>query len=197
MNLVKSFSYTGLLAGLLLLTGCASQPKIQVNTDYAAANFSQFKTFQWVPSSYESQGKKAENDIIANRIVKEVNSTLEAKGYKSTDSKPDFYVNYSVSTAEKVVIDNNQTYEGYAPGFTWRKGYGVQATQSKVEVLETSVIEYLEGSLVVDIIDPNNMQIIWRGMGTNKLPDHFNKEIADRVVKNGVSATLENFPPPQ
>ena len=47
------------------------------------------------------------------------------------------------------------------------------------------------------IIDPNNMQIIWRGMGTNKLPDHFNKEIADRVVKNGVSATLENFPPPQ
>lgn len=198
MNLILSKTYSSLVVGFLLLAGCASEPSIQVNTDYAAANFNEFKSFQWAPSTYKSKGKKAENDIIGNRIIKDINATLKTKGYAlDTKSTPDFYVNYSVSTANKVDVNNNQTYEGYAPGFTWREGYGMQATQSKVEVLETTVVEYMEGTLVVDIIDPKNMKIVWRGMGTKKLPDHFDQEIANRVVNNIVTATLGNFPPPQ
>jgi hypothetical protein len=114
-------------------------------------------------------GEKTDNDIANQHIVSSINKTLIEKGYEKKEaSTPDFYVNYSVSRAEKVHIDKRQAYEGYAPGFTWRRGYGAQATDSKVEFTETPVIEYLEGTLVVDIIDPKSLHIIWRDIGTKK-----------------------------
>jgi hypothetical protein len=197
MKSVNPHTFTSLIAGILLITGCATQPEITVSTDYSAANFDEFKTFQWLPEGLESKGEKAENDIAHQHIVSSINKTLIEKGYQQKEaSTPDFYVNYSVSRAEKIDIDKEQVYEGYAPGFTWRRGYGAQATDSKVELTETHVIEYLEGTLVVDIIDPENLHIIWRGIGTKKLPEYFDHEIAERVITNVVTATLENYPPP-
>lgn len=195
MKTAKPRAIISLIASIILMTGCASQPKVDVSTDYSMANFDQFRSYQWLPEG-KGEGDKAEDDLIGNRIISGIDKSLVSKGYHQTELAPDIYVNYSVTTASKIHIDNNQTYEGYAPGFTWRRGYGAQATQSKVEVMETSIDEYLEGSLMVDIIDPNNMQIIWRGVGTKQLPEHFNREITDRVINNAVTAVLENYPPP-
>lgn len=195
MKTVKPRTTISLIASILLMTGCASQPEINVSTDYSMANFDQFSSYQWLPQD-KGEGHRVENELIGNRVTTSINETLISKGYHQTEMTPDIYVHYSVTTANKVDVDNNQTYEGYAPGFTWRRGYGAQATQSKIEVMETSIVQYTEGSLMVDIIDPKNMQIIWRGIGTKKLPEYFDHDITDRVVNNIVAATLENYPPP-
>lgn len=197
MKTVTPRSIASLIAGILLMTGCASQPEITVSTDYSVANFNEFKTFQWLPEGLESEGEKADNDIVGERIINNINTILANKGYKQElEITPDFYVNYSVSTADKIDIDKQQTYEGYAPGFTWRRGYGAQATDSKIEVIETNIVEYLEGTLIVDVIDPVDLKIIWRGMGTKELPEYFDRDITEKLINNIVAATLENYPPP-
>lgn len=197
MKSVNPRTFTSLIAGILLLTGCASQPDIKVSTDYSAANFDEFKTFQWLPEGLESKGNKASNDIIGQHIISNIDHVLIEKGYQQEiERTPDFYVNYSVSKVDKIDIEKQQSYEGYAPGFTWRRGYGAQATDSKVEITETNIVEYLEGSLIIDVIDPKNLHIIWRGIGTKKLPESFDPKIADTLITNAVTATLENYPPP-
>lgn len=197
MKTVTPRAIVSIIAGILLMTGCASQPKITVSSDYSVANFDQFKTFQWLPDGLESEGEKADNDVVGKFITNNINLVLAKKGYQQElEAIPDFYVNYSVSTADKIEIDNQKSYEGYAPGFTWRRGYGAQATDSKVEIFETNIIEYLEGTLIVDIIDPVDLKIIWRGMGTKELPEHFNYDITEKLITNIVAATLENYPPP-
>ena len=195
MKTAKPRAIISLIAGILLMTGCASQPKAVISSDYTMANFEQFQSFQWLPEG-KGTGHKPENDLIANRITLGINEALVSKGYNQTETDPDVYVHYSVKTADKINIDSNQTYEGYAPGFTWSRGYGAQMTDSKVGVVETSIVEYVEGSLIIDIIDPDNMQIIWRGMGTKQLPENFNHKVTDGAVKNIVAAILANYPPP-
>jgi hypothetical protein len=195
MKTVKPRAIISLVAGVILMTGCATKSEIDVSTDYSMANFDQFTSYQWLPEG-ESKGHKPENNLITDRITGSINENLSSKGYHQADTKPDVFVDFSVTTAAKVNIDNNQTYEGYAPGFTWSRGYGAQATQSKVGVMETSIVEYTEGSLMIDIIDPNNMQIIWRGIGTNKLPEQYDRDLASKLINKAVMATLENYPPP-
>lgn len=195
MDTAKPRAIISLIAGVILMTGCASKSEIDVSTDYSMANFDQFSSYQWLPES-EDKGQKPDNNLISDRITASINENLAAKGYQQTDSKPDVFVNFNVTTAAKVNIDNNTTYEGYAPGFTWSRGYGAQATQSKVGVMETRIVEYTEGSLTIDIIDPNNMQIIWRGIGTNKLPEQYDHQLATQLINKAVTATLENYPPP-
>ena len=195
MDTVKPRAIISLIAGVILMTGCASKSEIDVSTDYSMANFDQFSSYQWLPED-QSKGHKPDNNLITDRITDSINKNLSSKGYHQTDAKPDVLVDFNVTTAAKVNIDNNQTYEGYAPGFTWSRGYGAQATQSKVGVMETSIVEYTEGSLMIDIIDPNNMQIIWRGIGTNKLPEQYDRDLASKLINKAVMATLENYPPP-
>ena len=197
MKTVTPRAVVSVIATILLMTGCASQPKITVSSDYSVANFDQFKTFQWLPEGLESEGEKSDNDVVGKFIINNINFVLAKKGYQQElEATPDFYVNYSVSTADKIEIDNQKSYEGYAPGFTWRRGYGAQATDAKVEIFETSIIEYLEGTLIVDVIDPVDLKIIWRGMGTKELPEHFDYDITEKLITNIVAATLENYPPP-
>ncbi len=197
MKTVTPRSIISLAAAVLLMTGCASKPEIEVTTDYSVANFNEFKSYQWLPKGLEAEGEKADVDLADTLIVEGINKILSAKGYnQDLQAIPDFYVNYSVSTADKIVIDNNHTYEGYAPGFTWRRGYGAQATQSKVEVMETNIIEYLEGTLIIDIIDPENLHIIWSGMASKQIPEEFDRKRAEKLITNIVTATLENYPPP-
>ena len=193
MKTVKPRAIISLMASIILMTGCASQSEIDVSTDHSMANFDQFDSYQWLP---ESKGDKPENDLISRRIISGIEETLTAKGYHQSEMTPDIYVDYSVRRADKISIDSHQTYEGYAPGFTWRRGYGAQATESKVGIIETNIIEYIEGSLVIDIIDSNNMQIIWRGIGTKQLPENFDFKVTDRAIKNIVTVILENYPPP-
>ena len=197
MKTVIPRSIISLAAAALLITGCTSQPKIEVTTDYSVANFDEFKSYQWLPKGLETEGEKADVDLANTLIVEGINKILNTKGYsQDLQAIPDFYVNYSVSTADKIIIDNNQTYEGYAPGFTWRRGYGAQATDAKVEVMETNIVEYLEGTLIIDIIDPENLHIIWRGMASKQIPEEFTRASAESLITNIVTATLENYPPP-
>ena len=42
---------------------------------------------------------------------------------------------------------------------------------------------------------PETRKIVWRGMGTKRLPDYVTRPERDQLVNEVVAATLENFPP--
>ncbi len=126
----------------------------------------------------------------------------------------DFYINYSVTTDEKVDISQYNTYAGhtslfsfspvgpygYADGMVDPYGYpsvyGEAITISnKPTGKATETTEYKEGTLVIDVLDPKTDKLLWRGVSNGKLPKIISAEGREAGVKKVVEKILARFPP--
>ena len=159
----------------IFLASCSS---ISVNTDYdQQADFSAYKTFAWIP---QRKGAAARNPLMDKRIKKAVNEELIAKGYTGNTSGPDLLLAYHTGMRSKVDV----TSWGYGYGRYWRyPGGGV------------SVYQYQEGTLVLDIVDAQKKELVWRGIAQKALSETSSVEKREENLKKIVAKLLKNFPP--
>lgn len=177
----------------LALVACST---VQVSTDYdQSADFSALKTFGWLPDSAKVEQDSAylNNRLMDMRITKAVSQQLIEQGFLFS-STPDFYVNYSITSEQKTDIRTYDNYAGYGPGWGWGPGYGYRG-MSQGAYTETYVDEYQQGSLIIDVIDPKNLELIWRGIGSKRLPQSANAAEIDKLVAEVVKSILVKFPP--
>jgi hypothetical protein len=120
----------------------------------------------------------AKNPLMTKRIRRAVESELSAKGYQLIeDGKSDFLVAFHTGVKNKVDV----TTYGYRYG-RWGRYSG-----SVVEV-----DRYKEGTLIVDIIDSNEKELVWRGWATGAVQ---NPDKAQETISNAVTKLLAKFPP--
>jgi hypothetical protein len=74
-------------------------------------------------------------------------------------------------------------YDGMGGGWRWG-GFGETTTQ---------VENYAVGSLVLDLYDAHNKQLIWRGVAQDTLSDKPEKN--EKKLEKSVNKMLEHFPP--
>jgi hypothetical protein len=155
-------------------SGLAPAQKIdaQYNRDI---NFSQFHTYRWIAIT----GSSALNQITAENIVNAINTQLAQKGLVQTAANADLLVGYQTS------INQQQQLNWFNDGGPWMGGSG-QATTSTIDV----------GTLVVDIYDPAQKQLIWRGItATKTLNPSSNPDKNYKNLEHAVSKLLKDFPP--
>jgi len=194
MKIIKLVSFYTLL---IVISACSS---VQVSTDHSEdADFSNLKTFKWLNVSTEGKDPRMDNTIMYSRITNTINKQLSFQGYSKIDTTPDFFINFDVLTEDKVDVRNYNTYGGYPAGWGWGAGYGHRGYGGYGGVYggysETTVKEYKKGTLIIDIIDPTTNQLIWRGLGSKRLPSTSNPEKMDELVFDVVESILKNFPP--
>ncbi len=183
------------VVSICLLSACSS---VKVSTDYdAGSDFSALKTFSWYEPSITETTRYAASEIMDRRIRGSIEQGLVGKGFNTVTSTPDFYVNYSVTTEDKIDVDTYNTYAGYAPGWGWRGGFGYRGMYIGMDMVTTDVDvdQYKEGTLILDIIDPTSGQLIWRGLASKRLPSSTNPEKMNELVNKVVTELLKNFPP--
>jgi len=187
------------LPALLLLPACSSQQGLKTLSGtpsgiVEAAEFSDLVTYRWLPENLSGSNQSIPADIDT-AIAQAITDTLNSKGYsESLDGSADFLIGYSVTAKDRVNIHTYNVYKGYAPGFSWRPDHGF-AMADMTQEEKTEAIEYREGSLVIDILDPQDNTIIWRGVGRKAIPKTFRELRIKRNVKPVVETILENFPP--
>jgi hypothetical protein len=59
------------------------------------------------------------------------------------------------------------------------------------------VDQYEEGTLILDLIDPNGMRLIWRGTATTPLDESAGPRQREATVNEAVESILKRFPPEQ
>src|SRR6266853_120209 len=167
------------LIGLMLLFAGKVSAQ-QVKTDYdRSANFAQYKTYSW-------EHVKTQDALDVDRIKSAVNTALAAKGWTQVDSGGD------VSIVAMEITQNQQTlntfYDGFGGGWGWRRfgggGFGEATTTEQ---------DYKEGTLVVDIYDAKNKQLIWRGSAEDTLSSKADKN--EKNLDKGVAKMFKKFPP--
>jgi hypothetical protein len=197
---MKYYNVFLILAGVYFISSCAAP--INVSTDFdEAVNFSTLKVYRWHSvNQYNNRSKKyLASDIVDQRLRNNVDQQLAAKGFRiKKTGAVDFLVNYTVTVEDKTDISTYNTYQGYAPGFRYGMragsfGSGVSIGYSSVP--STKVINYRQGTLVIDILKPKTDKLIWRGMADGRLPKKQTQQESKELLVEVVSKTLENFPP--
>ena len=147
----------------------------QVKTDYdRSANFSQYKTYSW-------SGVKTKDPLVVDRIKNAVNSTLSAKGLTQVDSGGDLTINAMEITRKQQTLDTF-----YNGGFGGRRfgGFGNATTTTET---------YKIGTLVVDLLDAQSKELVFRGSSSDMLSDKSDKNIKN--LNKGVEKMFKHFPP--
>ena len=174
-----------LLVVLFIMTSCSS---VKVVADYdTATDFSQYKTFAFYKKGIE---KVNISDIDKRRILKDIEAELLAKGLTISEN-PDLLVNIFTKAKTKVDVYNNNYYGGFYGGgyyggwYPWYYGpdYG------------TTVSEYTEGTLFIDLIDAKKKDLVWQGIGTGGLTTSGDVVKKEQRVQEFVSQMLAQYPP--
>ncbi len=173
------------LLGLILQISCA---RVKVKTNYEPEmNFTAYRTYSWFP---EPEGKflyltnpDAARLKIDEKVKNAVNRELQAKGFVLNNQSPDFLIVFHTGMYHKKYIQD----WGYAYARSSRYWGG----RDDIELRH-----YKEGTLVLDFVDANSKELIWRGSAVKMLKERpLQPNEAERRINEVVKDVLSHFPP--
>lgn len=172
------------LTALVLLAALVACASVRVQVDFdPEEDFSRLRAFAWLRDAPEPTGDhRIDNPLLDARIRAAVERELVAKGFARREgAAPDFYVTYHLSIEAKLDVRTvNRVYRDRR----W-----------DVSVPETRVRQYDQGTLVLDVADAVDEELVWRGAGTTRLRERPTPEQTTREVDAAVAAILKHFPP--
>ena len=169
-----------ILTGMFVV-GCAT---VSVQHDYdTTADFGAMDSYAWI----EVPSKQELDDITIRRAKNAVEEQLALKGFTISEDDPDFTIALHGKIKDKVdVVDWGYSYSRYD------RYYGGYGGTRRIETYE-----YEEGTLLIDFVDADSGNLIWRGSGTGVLDPSASPEKREKNVNDAVAKILAKFPPPK
>ena len=167
---MKKYAIIAALTAIIFMTGCST---VQVETDYnREVDFSKYKSYRWIPHVKGTEDNPLMNDpLIEGHVKSAVNAEMATKGFtKIEEGHPDFLMAYYFTARNRVDVTH---YYGY-----WYS--------------HPNVYQYKEGTLIIDIVDRVDKQLIWRGWATGVLEDR--SRINDQI-NHSVQKLMRKYPP--
>ena len=185
---MRAIKFATMGVAALALVGCSTT---QIRTDFdPRTSFRGLHTYQWIHQPVRTVRHPALNSpLVRARIENAVDGQLASRGYRRVDAgTPDFKIAFYIIADEK--IDLSSTNYGYGYGYGYY-GHGYNYGYPSTTYAEP----FLEGTLVLDVIDPETNEVMWRGWATTDLDDNPEPQEVDRYVRMSVKKILERFPP--
>ena len=162
---------------LVLITSSALSQDVVFRFDNTA-DFSKFKTYKWVTLESEAPIE----GFTDEQIKAAVDAELVRKGLTKVDGEAaDLLIGYQ--TAEQ----HQTQYPGIDPDSGFRTGLATNTSKS------TSY----KGRLAIDMYDPANHHLIWRGVATKTVSRKAEPEKWQKNLNKVVAKLMENYPPPK
>jgi len=161
-------------------------------------NLSRYRTFAWMPMPRNSD--KTNTNIVADAKIKDAaTAALTNKGLTLNQRQPDLLVSYStiVGTGVRTYYYPNygSIYPGYGFGFGWggfyRPYYYAYGAPFAYGGMVVDQEHYKEGTLIIDLIDRNSRQVVWRGYGVGEVHRNHEKDIEE--LPKEVSGVLDQL----
>jgi len=158
------------LVSLVILTGCSTNA---TKYDYETkADFADLNTFDWFAVPQEAQL----NEQVVNNVKDAVNRELAAKDMKKVSENPSFLIALHIS---KQLKRNDWSLSDVRYG-----SYRTRLPQV-----------YEEGTMVLDFVDPETKELLWRGSATAMVKSVLTPEEQKSRINKVVSKILDKFPP--
>ncbi len=153
------------LTGAAALSGCSAGGPISVVTAYGTGI-----KFSGLGTRYTWTPNPPDPRVVESGLDSLIRSSVEKhlskKGFElGPTGAVDFWVDYRVARREK-------TYAGAV-------AFG--------ETIE-------EGSLVLEVVDPNTRQFIWRGIARARIMDNDPPDVRKQRIENALNSLMNQFP---
>ena len=163
------------LTALLCVGVAALAQDIQFDYD-RSANFSSYKTYQWVDYRAVAPG----DQLLDQDIKRAVDEQLAGKGLRRVDTGGDLLIGYQAG------ISQEKQFDGFGFGPRGWGGWGsAQVTSSTIDI----------GKLVVGLFDPGTTQLVWRGSASKTLDISEDPDKNYRNLEKAVAKLFKNYPP--
>jgi beta-galactosidase GanA len=127
----------------------------EVHFDYdRLANFSAYKTYQWVDYKAVQVG----NELLDRDIKRAVDEQLAGKGLRRVESGGDLVVGCQAGISQEKEFDNIGA-GGWGGPFGWGNWGNGRVTTSTIDI----------GKLTIGLFDPASRQLVWRGAASKTL----------------------------
>lgn len=173
---------------LFLVAGCVS---LQTDSKQdPAVELSDLETFAWFDSkSLPGDDVRVNNERVRKTVRDAIVQTLIAKGYRETDTdQADFVVSWFGAIEQKIRKEHlEHLYSPY--------GYGTLLRDPSLNTEPSrQIAEYEEGTLIIDLLDPVNHRLLWRGAGVGQVIKDRPPETALKNLSRSVSRILDPIP---
>ena len=174
--------------GLIFVLALAATPAMaqKVTIDYAHDfDFTKVKTFQYV----ETDQSNVKNQLMAERVETLFKQDLVHGGLTEVTENPDIFVTYHYTSQENTSYNTTSMgYGGYGGFYGGWGGYGGMGGMGGMGSSTTYATTYTEGTLIIDIYDPDSKKLVWRGTGTVTVkakPEKQIKQVDNILTKIG------------
>jgi len=185
-----------LLGALVIIVSTAFAHKIRVDFDHDT-HFSRYKTYHWVQPAYSGPEQvQFPNQLMEERVTGFIDKALAARGLKRVTNGADLLINYRINVTEQPVVST--FYSGPGPGWGWGwasgwgSGWGPGAGWGS-GVATTTLQTYYEGTLVINMVDAKENQLVFQGTSTQAVSSRPQKNT--KKLAKAVDEVFEKFPP--
>lgn len=173
MNLMTKLMWRRVSHFLLMLIGTHCVLAQEIKVEYKPnENFTAFKDYSWITQEYY------QHPLLALNIMGAVDEQLQARGLKRVERGGHLIIAaYGAIDSDLNVAYRPEIYS--MPALTgpvwWANGMWIPGSSSAVYIKQ--------GTLVVDIADPHEKRLKWRGIAKLKLDPQKPEKSLDRVNK--------------
>ena len=157
-----------LLACLFAAPLLAQKPTVRVKWE-KAQDFSKYETYSWLESPTDDVA-----DVTDRIIVDTLDAHMSIHGIFKDDFEPDLHVVYYGSAEESFEI-----------------GGGYRSSWSDPQAV--TIQNHTAGTLVLDVVDADSGQVVWRGIATATIEPDPKKNV--KTVREALRKMLDSFPP--
>jgi hypothetical protein len=175
---------------VLLTVFIAACSGIKVVHDYdKSVDFSKYKTYEYY--GWADNSDQILNQLDKDRIEKAFGMEFSKRGLMYVENNGDLIVTLYIVTQQKQQTTATTTgmgagyggYYGYGPGWGW--GGGMATTTY-------NTYDYTVGTLVVDVYDKSNKQLIFEASGSGEINE--NPKNREKSIPNTVAQIMYSYP---
>jgi hypothetical protein len=160
------------LITLLLLVACASGPTIVSNTS-PDTDFEAFETYNFM-TPLGTDRSSGVSTPMSSMLMASMDREMAARGLTRAKS-PDLLIDFNIFVEDRLDVRQTPTHSVHMNH--WNRRYSTWPTY------QTTVRQYTEGTLLIDLIDPKANRLIAEGSAQRRVSDNeFSQRQSDEVV---------------
>jgi hypothetical protein len=173
------------MLGYILFPLAIRAQKVKVDFD-PSVDLSRVHRYQWRthPLFDRYPELKEQYSVAIQLVMGAANQQLMKKGLQPVESSPDVYLTFFVGSkdVQKTRTDVMDT---------WGSWYGWYAPPTWTV---TTTEQYIEGTLLMDLVDPRTSHLVWRAYCRDSIRDMQNRH---KNIESAVKKAFNHFPPKQ
>lgn len=172
------------LSAALIVGACFGGLGVQAGADYSTSiDFGRYTTFTWDEPDDRPMGdpRLENNELFEDRLHAAVAFELSRSGIREANSGPGLIVHHHATVRNRVDVYEADAEAGYSS-----TGYG-EGTQ---------VVQYDQGTILVDLADAETKDLIWRGWAQFDIGRALSDpDLMVEAINEAITEMFKEFPP--